>query len=336
MPTIIPLEGDITRITADAIVNAANTSLAHGAGVNGAIHAAGGPSIRKETDLWYPHGLSTGDAAWSTAGDLPARWVIHTVGPHYAAGQRDRALLVSSYRRSLEEADGLGAGSVAFPLLSSGIFGWPFHDAVRTAVDALALARTDVREAYLVAHGGRALEAVQLALQVSPALRLLQGLRHLFRLGYHQFRFLPGMSPSGMHWRISITTGDNLRSGDLDSVFTPHDEERVLHYSTAGGSDVGGHYSAARDTMIGAHEVTASTTPAEAAAIILDHVGTPAPEPEDSTYVRWVGSLLAEVERATYEDGQGLPVAYSDGIDEQKGWELGWGSGRRHPAPPSA
>jgi O-acetyl-ADP-ribose deacetylase len=324
MPTIIPLEGDITRISADAIVNAANTSLSDGAGVNGAIHAAGGPSIRRETALWYPHGLDTGDAAWTTGGDLPARWVIHAVGPNRSAGQRDRALLVSSYRRCLEVADALGAGTVAFPILSSGIFGWPFQDAVRTAVDAIALARTEVREAYLVAHGAGAFEAVQQALQVSTPLRLLQGLRHLYRCGYHQVRFLPGMSPSGAYWRLSITTTDNLRSGGVDSIFTPNDEDRVLHYSTAGASEVG------------AASVTPSASPSDAATIILDHIGGPDPEPEDSPYVRWVGSLLAEVERATYQDGQGLPVAYADYFEDREGWELGWGSGRRHPAPPSA
>ncbi|MDI3331026.1 MAG: macro domain-containing protein [Micrococcus sp.] len=324
MPSIIPVEGDITRVDADAIVNAANTSLHGGAGVNGAVHAAGGPVILEQTRTWYPHGLGTGDAAWTTAGGLPARWVIHTVGPNHHAGQRDRALLASSYRRSLEVADGLGARTVAFPVLSSGIFGWPFHDAVRTAVDSIGLARTDVRRAYLVAHGDRAFEAVQLALQVSTPLRLLQGLRHLFRRGYHQLRFLPGMSPSGMQWRIAITTADNLRNGDPDSFHDPRDEERVLYYSTAD------------EAVVGEREVTAWTTPAEAAAVILERVGSRGPEHEPSQYARWFGSLLAEVERATYEDGQGLPVAYADDRDERQGWELGWGSGRRHPAPPSA
>ncbi len=335
MPTIIPVEGDITRIDADAIVNAANSSLRGGAGVNGAIHAAGGPVLLEQTRTWYPHGLDTGDAAWTTAGGLPARWVIHTVGPNHHAGQRDRALLTCSYRRSLEVADELGAGTVAFPLLSSGIFGWPFHDAVRAAVDTIALARTDVQRAYLVAHGDRAFEAVQLALQVSTPLRLLQGLRHLFRQGYHQLRILPGMSPSGMHWRIAVTTADNLRDGDPDSFYDARDEGRVLYYSTADGPLIGARYDQADDTMTGGQEVTAASTASEAAALILHHVGTPAPEPEPSQYAQWFGSLLAEVERATQGDGQGLPVAYADSFDDREGWELGWGSGRRHPAPPA-
>lgn len=336
MPIIIPVEGDITRITADAIVNAANSALAGGAGVNGAIHAAGGPAILAETGLWYPHGLGTGDAAWTAAGDLPARWVIHTVGPNHRAGQRDRALLVSSYRRSLEVADALGAGTVAFPILSSGIFGWPFHEAVRAAVDAIALARTDVRVTYLAAHGDQAFQAVQLALQVSTPLRLLHGLRELYRRGYQQFRMLPGMSPSGVHWRIAITTAQNLRTAAPGAFDDPRDHGRVLSYSTADGPMVGARYSAAEDTMSGGQEITAASTPTEAAALILRHVGNPDPEPVHPRYTAWFASLIAEVETATSTSGQALPVAYADGLDDREGWELGWGSGQRHPAPPSA
>lgn len=324
MPAITALKGDITRITADAIVNAANTALSSGAGVNGAIQAAGGPGILAETGLWYPRGLGTGDAAWTTAGDLPARWVIHTVGPNHHAGQRDRALLVSSYRRSLEVADALGAGTVAFPLLSSGIFGWPFQDAVRTAVDAIALARTDVREAYLVAHGDQSFRAVQSALQVSTPLRVLQGLRELYRRGYQQLRFQPGMDPSGTHWRIAITTVQNLRPGDPDPFHAPRDGTRVLSYSTAD------------QAMVGDREVTASTTPTAVAAIILDHLGRPEPEPVHPRYTAWFASLIAQVETVTSAAGQALPVASADRFDDRDGWELGWGSGHRHPAPPAA
>ncbi|HRO93390.1 MULTISPECIES: macro domain-containing protein [Micrococcaceae] len=322
MPAIIALQGDITRTTVDAIVNAANTSLGGGAGVNGAVHAAGGPGLLAETRLWYPHGLGTGDAAWTTAGDLPARWVIHTVGPDHRSGQRDRALLVSGYRRSLEVADALGARTVAFPLLSSGIFGWPLHDAVRTAVDTIALARTDVREAYLVAHGDQAFRAVRTALGVSTPLRVLQGLRELYRRGYQQLRFAPGMDPSGAHWRIAITTAGNLRPGDPVPFDTPRDESRVLRYSTADR------------TLVGRGEVTAGTTPAEAAALILDRVGTPDPEPVHPRYTAWFASLIAEVETTTSATGQALPVTGGDGGHGGGNWELGRGSGHRHPAPP--
>lgn len=324
MPRIIPVEGDITRISADAIVNAANTSLSGGAGVNGAIHAAGGPTILRETRTWYPDGLGTGDAAWTTAGDLPTRWVIHTVGPNHTAGQRDRALLVSSYRRSLDVADELGARTVAFPLLSSGIFGWPVQDAVRAAVDTIALARTDVREVVLVARGGEAFGAVRDALALSTPLRLLQGLRELFRRGYPQLRFLPGMNASGTAWRIAITTADNLRPGDPDGSFEPLVEERVLRYSTANG------------LRVGAHEVTAATSPIEAAEVILGPIGTPSREtvPGSPGYATWFASLIAQVERATSATGQALPVAFADSFDDRRGWEIGWGSGLRHPAPP--
>ena len=109
----------------------------------------------------FPHGLATGDAGWTTAGDLPARWVIHTVGPNYAAGQRDRSLLVSCYRRSLEVADELGAASVAFPLISAGIYGWPLADAIEVAVGTIADAPTRVREARIVARDAAILEQVQ-------------------------------------------------------------------------------------------------------------------------------------------------------------------------------
>ena len=125
METITAVLDDITRQHVDAIVNAANTALRGGGGVDGAIHRAGGPAILAECTTRYPHGLAIGGAGWTTAGELPARWVIHTVGPNYRAGERDRTLLESCYRRSLQVADTLGARTVAFPLIGAGIFGWP-------------------------------------------------------------------------------------------------------------------------------------------------------------------------------------------------------------------
>src|SRR5690349_21878551 len=111
------VEGDITEQHVDAVVNAANRAMRGGAGVDGAIHRAGGPAVLRDCVERFPRGLATGDAGWTTAGDMPARWVIHTVGPNYRAGQTDPALLVSCYRRSLEVADELGARTVAFPLI---------------------------------------------------------------------------------------------------------------------------------------------------------------------------------------------------------------------------
>ena len=151
MPTVTAVLGDITTQHVDAIVNAANNAMRGGGGVDGAIHRAGGPAILRDCISRFPHGLATGDAGWTTAGDLPARWVIHTVGPNYAAGQRDRSLLESCYRRCLEVADVLGVGSIAFPLISAGIYGWPKADAIAVAIETVTSAATSVREVRLVA-----------------------------------------------------------------------------------------------------------------------------------------------------------------------------------------
>lgn len=164
MPVITAVLGDITTQDVDAVVNAANTGMRGGGGVDGAIHRAGGPAILRNCIARFPDGLATGDAGWTTAGDLPARWVIHTVGPNFAAGQRDRSLLVSCYRRTLEVADELGARTVAFPLISAGVYAWPFHDAVAAAVDTIASANTRVEAVSIVCRTDDALRAVQAAL----------------------------------------------------------------------------------------------------------------------------------------------------------------------------
>ena len=125
MPTLTAIQGDITSQSVDAIVNAANNAMRGGGGVDGAIHRAGGPEVLADCIKRFPRGLATADAGWTSAGDLPAQWVIHTVGPNYRAGQQDRELLVSCYRRALEVADELGVRSIAFPLISAGVYGWP-------------------------------------------------------------------------------------------------------------------------------------------------------------------------------------------------------------------
>lgn len=150
MTTLRVLQGDITTVAVDAVVNAASSAMRGGGGVDGAIHAAGGPTILAECIERFPDGLPTGQAGWTTAGDLPARWVIHTVGPNHRAGQRDRALLESCYRRSLEVADELGARSVAFPLVSAGIYGWPKGDAVACAVETIRGTPTQVEDVAIV------------------------------------------------------------------------------------------------------------------------------------------------------------------------------------------
>ena len=145
------VQGDITEQDVDAVVNAASNAMRGGGGVDGAIHRAGGPAVLEDCVRRFPDGLATGDAGWTTAGDLPARWVIHVVGPNRRAGQTDRSLLTSCYARALEVADELGARTVAFPLVSAGICGWPKDDAVAAALEVLRSADTQVEEARIVA-----------------------------------------------------------------------------------------------------------------------------------------------------------------------------------------
>ncbi|MDQ6934241.1 MAG: O-acetyl-ADP-ribose deacetylase [Actinomycetota bacterium] len=158
------VHGDITTQDVDAIVNAANNRMRGGGGVDGAIHRAGGPGLLADCKRRFPHGLATGDAGWTTAGRLAARWVIHVVGPNYSAGQRDRSLLTSCYARALAVADELGAATLAFPLISAGIYGWPLDDAAAAAVETLGATLSHVTEARLVAFGPPAYDALRLAL----------------------------------------------------------------------------------------------------------------------------------------------------------------------------
>lgn len=146
--------GDITDEHADAIVNAANSSLLGGGGVDGAIHRRGGPAILAECRALrasaYPDGLPAGQAAVTSAGELAARWVIHTVGPVYSAREDRSATLASCYTSALAVADEIGAETVAFPAISAGIYGWPAHDAARIALSTVSQARTQVRQATFV------------------------------------------------------------------------------------------------------------------------------------------------------------------------------------------
>lgn len=164
MASVTAVHGDITAQRVDAIVNAANSRMRGGGGVDGAIHRAGGPRVLAECIERFPDGLPTGEAGWTTAGDLPARWVIHTVGPNYAAGQRDRRLLESCYVRSLAVADEVGALNVATPLISSGIFGWPLDDAIDGAVTTLSTTPTAVQEIRIVAFDAGTFALVERAL----------------------------------------------------------------------------------------------------------------------------------------------------------------------------
>jgi O-acetyl-ADP-ribose deacetylase (regulator of RNase III) len=158
------VEGDITTQDVDAVVNAANRAMRGGGGVDGAIHRVGGPTVLEDCERRFPDGLATGEAGWTTAGNLPARWVIHVVGPNFNAGERDRRLLTSCYANALAVADELGATTVAFPLVSAGIYGWPREDAVAAAVETLRATPTRVEEARLVAFGRAAYDEIAAAL----------------------------------------------------------------------------------------------------------------------------------------------------------------------------
>ena len=161
------VEGDITTQEVDAVVNAANSAMRGGGGVDGAIHRAGGPAVLEDCKKRFPDGLATGDAGWTTAGEMPARWVIHVVGPNYRAGQTDRSLLTSCYARALEVADERGVRTVAFPLVSAGIYGWPLGDAVDAAVGTLSGAESRVEEARIVDFGRETADAIRERLSTS-------------------------------------------------------------------------------------------------------------------------------------------------------------------------
>lgn len=160
-PVLRAVPGDITTQRVDAIVNAASTAMRGGGGVDGAIHRAGGPAILSDCIRKFPRGLATGDAGWTTAGLLPARWVIHTVGPNRAAGHDDRDLLATCYRRCLEVADDVGAATVAFPLVGAGVYGWPLDEAVDIAVSTLETTASRTEELRIVAFSEQALAALE-------------------------------------------------------------------------------------------------------------------------------------------------------------------------------
>ncbi|MGW5508153.1 O-acetyl-ADP-ribose deacetylase [Streptomyces albogriseolus] len=162
-PRLTLVQGDITRQSADALVNAANSSLLGGGGVDGAIHRRGGPEILAECRALrasrYGRGLPTGQAVATTAGRLDARWVIHTVGPVHSTTEDRSALLASCYRESLRVADELGARTVAFPAISTGVYRWPLDDAARIAVETVRATDTAVEEITFVLFDERAYKA---------------------------------------------------------------------------------------------------------------------------------------------------------------------------------
>ncbi len=146
--------GDITQFRADAIVNAANSGLLGGGGVDGAIHRAAGPSVldecRKLRTTTLPEGLPTGEAVATSAGRLSARWIIHTVGPIYSGRPRDADLLAAAHRNSIAVARQLGARSLAFPAISTGVYGYPIEEAAPVAVAAVAEGARDLEITFVL------------------------------------------------------------------------------------------------------------------------------------------------------------------------------------------
>jgi O-acetyl-ADP-ribose deacetylase (regulator of RNase III) len=168
LPHVVLVQGDLTEQAVDAIVNAANSSLLGGGGVDGAIHRRGGPAIleacRRLRAERYPEGLPTGQALATPGGRLAARWVIHTVGPIYCAGEDRSALLASCHVESLRLADELGCATVAFPAISTGVYGYPLDLAAPVAVGSVLGAVTRVREVRFVLFGQPAYTAFERAL----------------------------------------------------------------------------------------------------------------------------------------------------------------------------
>ncbi|MFC8490264.1 O-acetyl-ADP-ribose deacetylase [Streptomyces sp. NPDC057235] len=162
---IVLVRGDITAEAADAVVNAANSSLLGGGGVDGAVHRRGGPEIleacRALRRSHHGKGLPTGRAVATTAGRLPARHVIHTVGPVWSRDEDRSELLASCYRESLRVADELGARTVAFPAVSTGVYGWPMADGARIAVETVRATRTEVEEVRFVLFDETAYQAFE-------------------------------------------------------------------------------------------------------------------------------------------------------------------------------
>ena len=154
---IVLVKGDITLEETDAIVNAANTSLRGGGGVDGAIHRVGGPEILEECIKKYPDGCKTGEAKITTAGQLKARFVIHTPGPIWRGGEEENQLLANSYRNSFQMAEIAGAVSISYPSISTGVYLFPIDKAAHIAIKTVlsCLPSNSIREVHFVLFSER-------------------------------------------------------------------------------------------------------------------------------------------------------------------------------------
>jgi len=166
--TIALFRGDLTEFEADVIVNAANSSLLGGGGVDGAIHRVGGPEVTAELqrirEVKLADGLPAGEVVSTNAGNLPAKWVIHTVGPVFDTDDDRSATLRSCYIESMDLADKLGAYTIAFPAISAGAYGWPIEDAARIAIEAVTATDTHLTTATFVLYSDEAYAAFASAL----------------------------------------------------------------------------------------------------------------------------------------------------------------------------
>lgn len=291
------VQGDITTQAVDAIVNPANTRMRGGGGVDGAIHRAAGGRLLDECISRFPDGLKTGEAGWTHGFNLPAQFVIHTPGPVYRGKKTDRSLLESSYRNCLAVADELGVDSIAFPLISTGTYGYPIDEAIDVALEILATTPTGVSHIRFVTLDAKIQKELKARFSYFTWLRLLQGVGTLHQRGYEGVRIRPGMSPSGMFWRVQIASSEDFEpvhwKGATD--FVPKGDANQVKYTTAKGTEVGTGY------------VTSATSPDEAADIVLQQVPTLAKKYSDPEYVVWFQALLAVVEGL-----KSAPILYSD------------------------
>jgi hypothetical protein len=205
---------------------------------------------------------------------------------------------------------------VAFPLISAGVYGWPKHDAIAAAVETITSAVTSVETVQLVALDQRTYEEIDAELALWTPLRILQGVRVLHQRGYHSTRILPGMSPSGMYWRVSIAAAANFQADN--GYLELRDWDSAVNYSTGDVREFAGNW------------VDASTSPDVVADLILSALPRLPAVDDDPLYVEWYAQLMRLV-----EEHHSLPIAYADYFDEKPGWEIGWGSGTRHPDPPA-